>query len=71
MPIPSLPTWQDCHELWSKRRRRHLREHPPAQEPAGGTASGAAGGQHSNTAAPTQPSQSQPVANSAGFRQHQ
>ncbi|KAJ8680042.1 hypothetical protein QAD02_015829 [Eretmocerus hayati] len=23
---PSLPTWQDCHELWSKRRRRQLRE---------------------------------------------
>ncbi|XP_015177135.1 PREDICTED: cyclin-dependent kinase 12 isoform X2 [Polistes dominula] len=26
MPVPSLPTWQDCHELWSKKRRRHLRE---------------------------------------------
>ncbi|XP_070565821.1 cyclin-dependent kinase 12-like [Ptychodera flava] len=22
MPTPSLPTWQDCHELWSKKRRR-------------------------------------------------
>lgn len=22
MPAPKLPTWQDCHELWSKKRRR-------------------------------------------------
>ncbi|XP_029001821.1 cyclin-dependent kinase 13 [Betta splendens] len=22
MPPPDLPLWQDCHELWSKRRRR-------------------------------------------------
>lgn len=21
-----LPTWQDCHELWSKKRRRQIRE---------------------------------------------
>ncbi|XP_062561170.1 cyclin-dependent kinase 12 isoform X1 [Armigeres subalbatus] len=26
MPPPKLPTWQDCHELWSKKRRRQLRE---------------------------------------------
>lgn len=26
MPPPALPTWQDCHELWSKKRRRQLRE---------------------------------------------
>lgn len=26
MPTPELPIWQDCHELWSKKRRRHLRE---------------------------------------------
>ncbi|XP_055692732.1 cyclin-dependent kinase 12 [Lutzomyia longipalpis] len=26
MPIPQLPTWQDCHELWSKKRRKQLRE---------------------------------------------
>lgn len=32
MPIPSLPTWQDCHELWSKRRRRQLREHVPISD---------------------------------------
>ncbi|XP_053685042.1 cyclin-dependent kinase 12 isoform X2 [Sabethes cyaneus] len=26
LPPPKLPTWQDCHELWSKKRRRQLRE---------------------------------------------
>lgn len=26
MCAPELPTWQDCHELWSKKRRRQLRE---------------------------------------------
>nr|XP_018914183.1 PREDICTED: cyclin-dependent kinase 12-like [Bemisia tabaci] len=26
MPVPQLPTWQDCHELWSKKRRRQIRE---------------------------------------------
>ena len=26
MPVPELPTHQDCHELWSKKRRRQLRE---------------------------------------------
>lgn len=26
LPAPSLPTYQDCHELWSKRRRREMRE---------------------------------------------
>ncbi|CAH0772626.1 unnamed protein product [Bemisia tabaci] len=26
MPPPQLPTWQDCHELWSKKRKRLLRE---------------------------------------------
>ncbi|XP_015512702.2 cyclin-dependent kinase 12 isoform X1 [Neodiprion lecontei] len=33
MPAPQLPTWQDCHELWSKKRRRQLREQ---QEVSGG-----------------------------------
>ncbi|KAL1462912.1 hypothetical protein WDU94_014714 [Cyamophila willieti] len=28
MPPPQLPTWQDCHELWSKKRRRQLRGDP-------------------------------------------
>lgn len=26
MPVPELPTHQDCHELWSKKRRRQMRE---------------------------------------------
>ncbi|CAG5090903.1 Similar to Cdk12: Cyclin-dependent kinase 12 (Drosophila melanogaster) [Cotesia congregata] len=26
MPPPDLPTFQDCHELWSKRQRRKVRE---------------------------------------------
>ncbi|XP_063972966.1 cyclin-dependent kinase 12 isoform X2 [Diachasmimorpha longicaudata] len=26
MPAPELPTWQDCHELWSKKRRKQMRE---------------------------------------------
>jgi hypothetical protein len=26
MPVPELPTHQDCHELWSKKRRRLMRE---------------------------------------------
>ena len=26
MPPPELPTWQDCHEMWSKKRRRQLKE---------------------------------------------
>lgn len=26
MPAPQLPTWQDCHELWSKKRKRQLRD---------------------------------------------
>ncbi|XP_018334512.1 cyclin-dependent kinase 12 isoform X1 [Agrilus planipennis] len=41
MSAPELPTWQDCHELWSKKRRRQLREQqeamqnlPPGKPPA-------------------------------------
>ncbi|XP_044731727.1 cyclin-dependent kinase 12 isoform X2 [Chrysoperla carnea] len=26
MAAPQLPHWQDCHELWSKKRRKQLRE---------------------------------------------
>ncbi|XP_032683847.1 cyclin-dependent kinase 12-like isoform X3 [Odontomachus brunneus] len=26
MPAPQLPTWQDCHELWWKKRKRLLKE---------------------------------------------
>lgn len=66
MPIPSLPHWQDCHELWSKRRRRQLRDHPPVPE----------GGNHPNTGSssasaatvPVQSNQSQPASNTGGFK---
>lgn len=23
---PALPTWQDCHELWIKKRKRLMKE---------------------------------------------
>ncbi len=36
MPPPKLPINQDCHELWSKRRRRMQREQQQHQaEPFG------------------------------------
>jgi len=31
-PPPVLPTWQDCHELWSKKRRRQMREQQEQQQ---------------------------------------
>ncbi|XP_063232565.1 cyclin-dependent kinase 12 isoform X2 [Bacillus rossius redtenbacheri] len=31
MPPPELPTWQDCHELWTKKRRRQLKEQQDMQ----------------------------------------
>ncbi|XP_053677463.1 cyclin-dependent kinase 12 [Anopheles nili] len=43
LPPPQLPTWQDCHELWSKKRRRQLREQQesalnlPPGKPSGST----------------------------------
>ncbi|XP_068633722.1 cyclin-dependent kinase 12 isoform X2 [Battus philenor] len=33
MPAPELPTWQDCHELWSKQRRRQQREQDQQTKP--------------------------------------
>ena len=32
VPVHSLPLWQDCHELWSKKRRRQkqMPEEPAA-----------------------------------------
>lgn len=33
MAGPELPTWQDCHELWSKQRRRQLREAEASAKP--------------------------------------
>jgi len=31
MDVTALPTWQDCHELWSKKRKREqrVRENQP------------------------------------------
>ena len=31
--MPPLPTWQNCHELWIKKRKRQLKDavHPPAK----------------------------------------
>ena len=42
MPPPDLPTWQDCHELWSKKRRRQMREQNEASQtlPAGKASDG-------------------------------
>ncbi|XP_077299652.1 cyclin-dependent kinase 12 isoform X2 [Arctopsyche grandis] len=34
MPAPELPTWQDCHELWSKQRRRQQRDQQEGVAPA-------------------------------------
>ncbi|KAJ2949316.1 hypothetical protein O0L34_g6269 [Tuta absoluta] len=38
MPAPELPTWQDCHELWSKQRRRQQREQEQQAKMAAGPA---------------------------------
>ncbi|KPI95732.1 Cyclin-dependent kinase 12 [Papilio xuthus] len=39
MPAPELPTWQDCHELWSKQRRRQQREQDQTKPKSYGFAS--------------------------------
>lgn len=59
MPVPNLPTWQECHELWSKRRRRqHKSEHPQGPENASQS--------HSNSnQPPNMASQSQPAMGAA------
>lgn len=37
MDVTALPTWQDCHELWSKKRKRELRrENQPRTNEAAG-----------------------------------
>lgn len=33
MPPPDLPHWQDCHELWSKKRRRQRQSGVPEDVP--------------------------------------
>ncbi|KAL1137625.1 hypothetical protein AAG570_009321 [Ranatra chinensis] len=32
MPVPQLPTWQDCHELWCKKKRKQLKEQAQLQQ---------------------------------------
>ncbi|KAF6209831.1 hypothetical protein GE061_015583 [Apolygus lucorum] len=32
MMPPQLPTWQDCHELWSKKQRRQMKEQAEVQQ---------------------------------------
>lgn len=32
MAVPKLPLNQDCHELWSKKRRRQMREQEGLQQ---------------------------------------
>jgi hypothetical protein len=49
MPPPELPRFQDCHELWSKKRRRQQREQverssAPSSMQTQASESGAAGG---------------------------
>ena len=34
MTAPELPTWQDCHELWSKKRRRQIRDQEASAQPS-------------------------------------
>jgi cyclin-dependent kinase 12/13 len=55
MVPPDLPTWQDCHELWSKKMRRQIREQQEAQQnlPPGKPLPGAA-------APPSQPTRTDP-----------
>lgn len=37
MDVTALPTWQDCHELWSKKRKRdqRVRENQPKTNESG------------------------------------
>lgn len=53
LPPPDLPHWQDCHEMWSKRRRRQLRLEQDMAVAA------AAGGPVPPQAPPSQPPQEQ------------
>lgn len=40
MDVTALPTWQDCHELWSKKRKRdqRVRENQPKTNETGESA---------------------------------
>ncbi|XP_013119253.2 cyclin-dependent kinase 12 [Stomoxys calcitrans] len=32
MPVPTLPTWQDCHEMWTKKRRKQHQQQQQQQQ---------------------------------------
>ncbi|KAA0710018.1 Cyclin-dependent kinase 12 [Triplophysa tibetana] len=62
MPPPDLPHWQDCHELWSKKRRRQrqsgVSEELPVAKVPRKESGGSAGGENSRP--PPPPSSAQP-----------
>jgi len=51
MEPPNLPTWQDCHELWSKKQRRIKREKAETSQPGASTKAQETSG--SSSSAPT------------------
>ncbi|KAM6957626.1 uncharacterized protein cdk12 [Aplochiton taeniatus] len=71
MPPPDLPHWQDCHELWSKKRRRQRQSglsedvpvpKVPRKDPAGAPSGENSRPQASPAGAPPLPAARQPSA---------
>lgn len=62
MPPPELPKFQDCHELWSKKRRKQIRDQQQ-QHPGGGPPGGPPG----PSAVPPQPPPPQPQSATSGI----
>ncbi|CAI9574128.1 unnamed protein product [Staurois parvus] len=69
MPPPDLPHWQDCHELWSKKRRRQrqsgiILEEPPAIKAPRKESIAAVGTEtvKNSSPAPSQPVKPEPIA---------
>ncbi|XP_073464449.1 cyclin-dependent kinase 12 isoform X7 [Aquarana catesbeiana] len=68
MPPPDLPHWQDCHELWSKKRRRQrqsgiILEEPPALKAPRKESIAAVGTEtvKNSSPAPSQPVKTEPI----------
>ncbi|XP_072260104.1 cyclin-dependent kinase 12 isoform X2 [Pyxicephalus adspersus] len=68
MPPPDLPHWQDCHELWSKKRRRQRQsginlDEPPAIKAPRKESIATAGTEmvKNNSPAPPQPVKTEPI----------
>ncbi|XP_053309239.1 cyclin-dependent kinase 12 [Spea bombifrons] len=68
MAPPDLPHWQDCHELWSKKRRRQRQsgvsvEEPPAVKASRKESAAPPGAEpiKNNSPAPTQPAKTEAV----------